>query len=117
MRSGELLAQALIRGRPEEYEQQARREFLSELEAAGRMARRFFHGLFYGDWFQVRMVQMLRHSATLRRIASDLFAGAQDYGSLKRRLRSRAGRVLWEVLLSWAGIGASPRSNGPIELQ
>jgi flavin-dependent dehydrogenase len=112
MRSGDLLAQALIAERPEDYEPCARHEFLAELAAAGRMARRFFHGFFLGEWFHVRLVQLLSRSATLRQIAGDLFSGAQNYVSLKPRLRRRAARVFLEVLFSFAGLGPSENRNG-----
>jgi flavin-dependent dehydrogenase len=100
MRSGELLAEAIRQGHPEDYPLRARQEFAGEMEMALRAAKRFFHDRFLGGHFQTRMVQLLRHSTALRQIVSDLFSGAQDYATLKRRLRMRAPRIFAELLLS-----------------
>ncbi|HWQ03168.1 MAG TPA: NAD(P)/FAD-dependent oxidoreductase [Candidatus Nitrosotenuis sp.] len=100
LRSGDLLAQALIHENPEDYPALLRQEFQSELETAGRVARRFYRGTFLGGQFHLRMVQLLRRSAVLREIAGNLFAGSQDYSSLKKRLRSRAGTVALQLLAS-----------------
>jgi hypothetical protein len=48
----------------------------------------------------MRMIQFLRHSPALRKVAGELFSGEQDYTTLKRRLVSRAGVVLGEILAS-----------------
>ena len=47
-----------------------------------------------------RMVQFTAHSATLREVMSDLFAGTQDYRSLKRRLYLRFPAIAVEALLN-----------------
>jgi len=98
MRSGELLADALAKGTPEDYPRYARRGFCAELEIASRAARRFFRGTFLGSAITTRMVQFVKRSPALQRVMADLFSGEQDYRSLKQRLRSRIGSVLGELL-------------------
>jgi geranylgeranyl reductase family protein len=98
IRSGHLLGQAIARGRPEEYVERVRREFTCELEVAVRAARRFFEGSILGGPVARRMVQFIRCSPTIQRIASDLVSGAQNYSTLKRRLLGRASMVFAEII-------------------
>lgn len=97
MRSGDLLAQALIAGQPETYPERLRAEFSGDLEIAARIARKLFRGTFLGGAVTTRMVQMLNHSATFRDVLRDVFSGAQDYRTLKRRLWSQLGLTLAEI--------------------
>lgn len=97
MRSGELLAEALVQGEPQNYIAAVRREFSADLEIAARIAWRFFRGEFLGGAFTTRMVHFVKNSAAVRHILGDLFAGAQDYRSLKGRLRGRIGQVFGEL--------------------
>jgi flavin-dependent dehydrogenase len=100
MRSGDLLGQALARGRAEDYVSQVRSEFCGEFEWAVRAAHRFFDGMFFGRPMIMRMIQFLRHSPALRLIAGELFSGEQNYSTLKKRLLRRAAVVLAEVVAS-----------------
>jgi flavin-dependent dehydrogenase len=100
LRSGDLLAQALANGRPEEYPQRVREEFSSDLQFAVRVARRFFRGRFLGGAVAIRMIQFVQRSPTFRALMRDLFSGAQDYRSLKRRLWAQVGVTLSEILAS-----------------
>jgi flavin-dependent dehydrogenase len=101
LRSGDLLAQALAEGQPQSYPSRLRREFSADLEFATRIARTVFRGRFLGDAVTTRMVQFARRSATFRDLIRDLFSGAQDYRSLKRRLWSQLGMTLTEVMKSF----------------
>jgi flavin-dependent dehydrogenase len=101
LRSGDLLAQALIAGQPESYPARLRAEFSADLEIAARIARTVFRGRFLGGAVTTRMVQFMRRSATFRELMCDLFSGAQDYRSLKRRLWSQLGITLGEFVKSW----------------
>ncbi len=46
------------------------------------------------------MVQFLRRSPVFRQLMGDLFAGTQDYTSLKRRLWGQLGITLSEFISS-----------------
>jgi flavin-dependent dehydrogenase len=98
LRSGDLLAQSLISGQPEVYPQRVRADFSADLEIAARIARTVYHGRFLGGAVTTRMIQFIARSASFRALMSDLFSGAQDYTSLKRRLWSQLAGTLGEVL-------------------
>ena len=100
LRSGDLLAQALAEGKPEEYPARVRADFSAELEFATRIARRFYRGRFFGGAVTTRMIQFVERSATFRELMADLFSGAQDYRSLKQRLWSQFGITLTQVVSS-----------------
>jgi flavin-dependent dehydrogenase len=100
LRSGELLADSLISGQPELYPRRVREDFSADLEIAARIARNFYHGRFLGGAVTTRMIQFVRRSCTFRAMMADLFSGAQDYASLKKRLWSQLANTLGEVLAS-----------------
>lgn len=100
LRSGDLLAQALIVSQPETYTERLRVEFSADLEIATRLARKLFRGRFLGGAVTTRMVQMLNHSSTFRDLIQDVFSGSQDYRSLKRRLWTQLGFTLTEIAAS-----------------
>ena len=100
LRSGQLLAESLICGQPEAYPRLVRRDFSADLEIAALIARRFYHGRFLGGAVPTRMIQFIDRSATFSALMGDLFCGAQDYASLKRRLWAQLGVTLGEVLES-----------------
>lgn len=98
LRSGELLAESLISRRPEAYPRRVREDFSADLEVAARIVRQFYHGSFLGGAVTTRMIQFIGRSVTFRAVITDLFSGAQDYGSLKRRLCLKLATTLGEVL-------------------
>ena len=98
LRSGELLAESLIVQKPEGYPSRVRRAFSTDLEFATRIARRFYRGRFLGGAVATRMIQFIERSPTFRALMADLFAGSQDYCSLKRRLWAQCGTTLTEVV-------------------
>ena len=53
------------------------------------------------------MIQFIERSATFRALMADLFSGAQNYASLKRRLWSQLGITVGEVLTSLLRPGTS----------
>jgi hypothetical protein len=75
-----------------------RADFSADLEIAARIARTVYHGRFLGGAVTTRMIQFIPRSASFRALMSDLFSGAQDYTSLKRRLWSQLAGTLGEVL-------------------
>jgi flavin-dependent dehydrogenase len=112
MRSGELLGRALAEGCPEKYPARVKAAFSSELEFAARMVRRFYRGTFLGTAVTTRMVQFLRRSAVFRQLMGDLFAGTQDYTSLKRRLWGHLGITVSEFISSVLNIDR-PAAQAP----
>jgi flavin-dependent dehydrogenase len=98
LRSGDLLAEALIADRPAEYPARIRKAFSADLEFATRIARRFYRGRFLGGAVATRMIQFIERSPTFRALMADLFGGSQDYCSLKRRLWAQCGTTLTEVV-------------------
>lgn len=110
MRSGDLLAEALIAGAPESYPARVRDEFGGDLEMGARIARRFYHGTFLGGAVPTRMIQFVRRSKTFRALMRDLFSGAQSYRSLKRRLWAQLGTTMGEILASTV-ISAPPATS------
>lgn len=97
LRSGDILAGALADGRPEEYPARVRADFSADLEFATRVARRLYRKRFLGGAVTLRMIQFADRSATFRQLLRDVFAGAQDYRSLKRRLWAQVGVTLSEI--------------------
>jgi flavin-dependent dehydrogenase len=98
MRSGELLGKSLAEGCPEKYPAWVKAAFRAELEFAARIVRRFYRGSFLGTAVTTRMVQLLRRSTVFRQLMGDLFSGAQDYSSLKRRLWGHLGFTVSEFI-------------------
>jgi flavin-dependent dehydrogenase len=101
LRSGDLLAESLVSGQPEEYPRRVRDDFSADLEIAAQIARRFYWGSFLGGAIATRMIQFIERSVTFRTLMSDLFSGAQDYTSLKKRLWTQFGATVGEVLGSF----------------
>ena len=101
LRSGDLLAESLASGQPENYPQRVRDDFSADLEIAARIARRFYRGTFLGGAINARMIQFIERSVTFRTLMSDLFSGAQDYASLKKRLWAQLVVTVGEVLGSF----------------
>jgi flavin-dependent dehydrogenase len=98
LRSGELLAESLVSGQPELYPRRVRDDFSADLEVAARIARSFYHGNFLGGAVTTRMIQFIARSTTFRTMIADLFSGAQNYSTLKRRLWTQLAATLAEVL-------------------
>ncbi|MCI0404178.1 MAG: NAD(P)/FAD-dependent oxidoreductase [Acidobacteria bacterium] len=86
LRSGELLSEALIAGRPETYPQQVQEDFAVDLREAARWQRTFYRGRWFGRSATDRMIAAAARSPRFRRLLDDLFAGSQDYRGLKWRL-------------------------------
>ncbi|OLD64482.1 MAG: hypothetical protein AUI47_05770 [Acidobacteria bacterium 13_1_40CM_2_68_5] len=88
MLSGDLLADALLRRRPEEYSQAWTRVCAPELSWAAGHGGRFFDTRFIE-----RLVSLCAGSPAVSRVLSDLIAGKQSYRTLKSRLLLAAPRV------------------------
>jgi hypothetical protein len=75
--------------------------------------RRFYRGSFLGTAVTTRMVQFLRRSPVFRQLMGDLFAGTQDYTSLKRRLWGQLGITLSEFISSVLNIDRPTPVHAP----
>lgn len=100
LRSGDLLAHALIDGQPLAYPERLRSSFAADLEFAAQIARKIFRGNFLGGAITTRMVQLLNYSPAFRDLIRDVFSGSQDYRSLKHRLWDQFGITLLEFARS-----------------
>jgi flavin-dependent dehydrogenase len=121
LRSGELLAESLIARKPADYPARIRKAFSTDLEFATRIARRFYRGRFLGGAVATRMIQFIERSPTFRALMADVFAGSQNYCSLKRRLWAQCGTTLTEVvgslLKGQAALAKSTTSAGSENFQ
>lgn len=107
MRSGELAAEAILRGRPETYAEQAWNECGSRHESGARHAPRFYHGHFWGKPVTTRMVEFCSRSRSFMALLQDLFEGTQVYDGLSTRVyRALAGGV-FEMAAGSARHGAA----------
>jgi len=113
LRSGELFAQALLNDAPESYADLVKRDFLPELERAARIAARFYSGEWMGDSVIERMVQLTARSPRFRDLMRDLFAGVQEYSTLRNRLYKSLPKIAAEALAStlWQAESSSPGSS------
>jgi len=112
LRSGNLLADALAEGSPESYPARVRREFAADFEFAVHAARRLFTGNFLGGAVTTRMIQFVRRSPAFCALMRDVFSGAQDYRSLKRRLWLQLGLTMSEICGSFFRPAPARRSAG-----
>jgi flavin-dependent dehydrogenase len=101
LRSGDLLAQALVEGQPLAYPERLRAAFSADLEFAASLARKLFRGNFLGGAITTRMVQLLNYSPAFRDLMRDVFSGSQDYRTLKRRIWNQFGTTLLEFTRSF----------------
>ena len=93
LRSAELFADAVLEGRPDDYEQRWREDFGGELRRASQMRRRFY-GNFWGAPFTERMIEFARGHKGIKKVLGDLVAGEQGYVGLKKKLARSALRPL-----------------------
>jgi flavin-dependent dehydrogenase len=101
LRSGDLLAQALVEGCPHAYPERLRAAFSADLELAAHLARKLFRDNFLGGAITTRMVQLLNYSPAFCELIRDIFSGSQDYRTLKRRLWDQFGITLMEFVRSF----------------
>ena len=109
LRSAELLTEALLAGEPAQYPALVKKDFLSELDHAARIANRFYGGEWLGGSVPERMIQLTERSAHFREIMRDLFSGAQEYSDLRERVYEKLPRIIMETAASalWATLGRS----------
>lgn len=84
LRSGELLAEAILKGFS--YARRVWDEFGSKLMLGARICPRFYHGEFLGASLTTRMVQLCGRSKTFLDLFQDMVEGSQAYRGLPGRL-------------------------------
>jgi flavin-dependent dehydrogenase len=104
LRSGELLAEAILAGNPALYLSKLKKDFLPELVMAARVANRFFTGQWMGEAVTERMVQFTEHSARFQQLMCDMFAGSQGYLNLRQRLYRTLPAMVAESAVSALGL-------------
>lgn len=114
LRSGDLLAEALIHGQLQSYPEHLRAAFSADLEFAANIAKKVFRGTVLGGAITTRMVQLLNASPTFRDLIRDVFSGSQDYRTLKKRLFNEVGDIVMEFVRSFFG-SASLRQNAHLD--
>jgi flavin-dependent dehydrogenase len=97
LRSGELLAEMLLSGTPDRYQQKVWNEFGSKLMTGARMCPSFYRGDFLGDAVTTRTVQFAARSKTFRSLFQSLIEGTQTYRGLPARLIVSLPKSLLEV--------------------
>jgi geranylgeranyl reductase family protein len=104
IRSGDLAAQAILHERLEPgrrhavYDSLLRGEFLEDLVYGAGLAKRFFLQEILFSSVPARMIELMRHSARMRDIVQDLFAGTQRYLDLKDRILGSLNGTMKEIL-------------------
>ena len=97
MRSGDLLAEALLEGLPEIYPEQVRNEFGRALALGARLARTFYRGEFLGGGVATRMIEFGTRSRKLLEVVQDLIEGSLSYPGLLARLHVGLGHALLDT--------------------
>lgn len=98
MRSGELLAESLLRGTPEDYPVLIREEFGRTLALGARLAPFFYRGDFLGGSVTTRTIDFAQRSETFMGLLQDLIEGSQTYQGLIVRLHRQLGGSLVEIV-------------------
>ena len=99
MRSGELLAEALLKGAPQAYAERIGDDFGGRLALGARLARLFYHETFWGKPSTTRLVQFARRSPAFQELVRDLIDGSQSYPGLANRLYGTLARSLASFVL------------------
>ena len=93
MRSGELLAEALLEEMPQSYPQRVRNDFGRALAMGARVGPMLYHGEFLGSGVTTRMIEFGTRSSKLLEVVQDLIEGSQSYLGLFARLQLALGRT------------------------
>lgn len=106
IRSADLAVQSLVANAANSdlcsaaYRRLLGREFTRDLEFGSRLARQVFRGSFLFGAIPNRMVQFTRRSPRFTATMQDLFAGTQNYLTLKQRLFTNLHASLFEMLIN-----------------
>jgi len=97
MRSGELLAAALLEGLPELYPARVQEEFGKTLALGAQLARTFYYGEFLGGGVPTRMVEFGARSARFLGVIQAMLEGSQSYLGLAAKLYLGLAAALWDI--------------------
>lgn len=106
IRSGDLASQVILNdahapaAKASAYRSLVENDFMRDLYLGSLIARRVFTGKFLFDSIPERMIQFIRRSPRFRALMQDLFAGTQDYETLRQRLFRNLNGTLQEVAFS-----------------
>jgi len=98
LRSGDLLAEALLEGRAASYPDRCQTDFVADFIHAAELFEKFYAGDFLGADFITRMVQASSRSGALRSIMNAFVAGKQDYRSLRATLIRKSPQIALQVI-------------------
>lgn len=107
VRSGDLASRVVLDSahepakKAEAYRSLTDRDFAWDLYLGSLLARHVFRGRFLFGSVPGRMVQFIRRSPRFRDLMQDLFAGTQNYETLRERLMRNLNGTLHEVLMSF----------------
>ncbi len=103
VRSGDIAAQTVLNIAPDQREQAYRKhlhdEFIEDLTYGSHLSKRLFCESLFGSSMTSRMIQLMRKSPLLAHVVEDLFAGSQNYLTLKKRLLETASGIFPEIML------------------
>ncbi|MFN7926208.1 MAG: NAD(P)/FAD-dependent oxidoreductase [Bryobacteraceae bacterium] len=107
VRSGDLASRVVLDSahepakKAEAYRSLTDRDFAWDLYLGSLLARHVFRGRFLFGTVPGRMVQFIRRSPRFRDLMQDLFAGTQNYETLRERLMRNLNGTLQDVLMSF----------------
>jgi flavin-dependent dehydrogenase len=103
VRSGDVAASTILERVPENresaYRSQLQHEFIDDLTYGSHLSKRLFRESILGSSMTARMIQLIRRSPILAKIVEDLFAGSQNYLTLKKRIFDTASEIFPEIML------------------
>jgi len=98
LRSGDLLAEALIEGCAASYPDRCQEDFAADFIHAAELFEKFYAGDFLGADFITRMVQASSRSRAMRSIMNAFVAGRQDYRSLRATLIRKSPQIALQII-------------------
>jgi len=103
VRSGDVAAATILEqaaeNRETAYRGQLQHEFIDDLTYGSHLSKRLFRESILGSSMTARMIQLIRRSPILAKIVEDLFAGSQNYLTLKKRIFDTAHEIFPEMML------------------
>jgi len=107
LRSAELASQVVLSDaqapaeKPRAYRALLMRDFIMDLAFGAGLAKRLFLGKLLFKSVPERMIQLLRRSERFSALMQDLFAGTQNYLTLKSRLLRNLHGTLLETVINF----------------
>jgi len=97
MRSGELLAESLLAGTPEDYPERVWQDFGRKLALGASLGHFFYHEDFLGQPPTTRFIQLAARSTGFMNLLQSFIDGSQSYSGLTARLYKTVGQALVEI--------------------